>query len=228
MLRVTGRSATVRFNRAVTPRIVESAVSLCCPPPTIIAPFSSPGSRRYCLALVRATHSSGPDGRRLGYCVAVRTGPIRRFCGVRAHQVTADGRAYSDESIALAALKPHPTGVGAWGFSVPAPRAARHEGARAGAARRWLRPAKQPTAAASPATAAAHVCSSAAAPSASASAAAPATAAKAARGAAKAARAVGKAARAAAKEARWVVLSAALAQRGAPAAGERVQGKYQV
>ena len=162
MLRVTGRSATVRFNRAVTPRIVEGAVSLWCHqwchPPTIIAPFSSPGSRR-CLALVRATHSSGPDGRRLGYCVAVRTGPIRRLCGVRAHQVTADGRSYSDESIALAALKPHPTGVGAWGFSVPAPRAARHEGARGGAARRWLRPAKQPKAAPSPATAGRSRCS---------------------------------------------------------------------
>ena len=162
---------------------------------------------------------------------------------VQAHQVTADGRPYTDECIALANLKPHPTGVGAWGFSVPAPRAAGQDGARGGAARRLLRPAKQQNAdapAAPVATSSAHVSSSAAAPSSSppsAPAAAPAAAAipKAARGAAKAvraagkaARAAGKAARAAGKEARWVLLGAALAQRSAPALGERVQGKYQV
>jgi hypothetical protein len=110
-------------------------------------------------------------------------------------------------------------------------RAARPEGARDDAARRWLRPVKQSQASASSAIAAAHVPTSAAAPSSSppsATAAAPAAAAKAARGAAKATRPVGKAARAAAKEARWVLLSSALAQRGAPKVGERVQGKYQV
>jgi hypothetical protein len=124
---------------------------------------------------------------------------------------------------------------------VPAPRAAGQDGARGGAARRVLRPAKQQNAdapAAPVATSSAHVSSSAAAPSSSppsAPAAAPAAAAKAARGAAKAvraagkaARAAGKAARAAGKEARWVLLGAALAQRSAPALGERVQGKYQV
>ena len=139
-----------------------------------------------------------------------------------------EGRPFSDETIALTALKPHPKGQGAYGFSV---RAARPEGARDDAARRWLRPVKQSQASASSAIAAAHVPTSAAAPSSSppsATAAAPAAAAKAARGAAKATRPVGKAARAAAKEARWVLLSSALAQRGAPKVGERVQGKYQV
>ena len=117
---------------------------------------------------------------------------------------------------------------------MPAPRAAGQDGARGGAARRLLRPAKQQNAdapAAPVATSSAHVSSSAAAPSSSppsAPAAAPAAAAKAARGAAKAVRAAGKAARAAGKEARWVLLGAALAQRSAPALGERVQGKYQV